>query len=239
MPRLAIKDFELANPLYRGASVTFYTVAAGVKTATKATLYAGSSGTAQLANPQKLSAHGRFSQPVYIGEAVIGAVDGIGIPTHDTGIITPAPTFRVSSAGAVQYSFDGGVSWEETGDFFFRDRGDWAAATTYERTDISRFAGVPYVAQSDHVSTASFAADLASGKWKLLLAQVDSVPSLTELRALSAPTFPVVIIVRGFAASGDGGGGLYWWDSASSTADDGGTVIQLNAGGVGRFKKLF
>lgn len=68
---------------------------------------------------------------------------------------------------------------------------------------------------------------------------VQVVDTIAVLKALSAPSSAVTYLVRGYAAVQDGGGGFYWWDAASGTADDGGTVIQLNAGGAGRFKKLF
>lgn len=71
------------------------------------------------------------------------------------------------------------------------------------------------------------------------LQKTDVVDTLTILKTWPvAPAGKIVVTVLGFSAAGDGGGGMYWWDSASSTADDGGEVIQLNIGGVGRFKKL-
>lgn len=68
---------------------------------------------------------------------------------------------------------------------------------------------------------------------------IQVVDSIAQLKALGAPGGAVTYLVRGFAAAGDGGGGFYYWDAVSVTADDGGMVIQLNAGGAGRFKKLF
>ncbi|TAK84359.1 MAG: hypothetical protein EPO20_14830 [Betaproteobacteria bacterium] len=65
------------------------------------------------------------------------------------------------------------------------------------------------------------------------------VDSVAALKAMAKPSGKATYLVRGFATAGDGGGGFYWWDSADATADDGGTIIQLDAGGVGRFKKLF
>lgn len=85
--RNGIQDFALANAIYKGATVTFYTVSGGVKTATKATLYAAPSGTTTLANPQHLGADGKFVQPVYTEVAVIASVTGLTIPDHDTSVI--------------------------------------------------------------------------------------------------------------------------------------------------------
>ena len=87
--RASIGQFELANPLYRNASITFYTVAAGVKTSTLATLYAAQSGTSQLSNPQKLNSQGKLKQSVYIAADVIGTVTGISVASHDTAIKSP------------------------------------------------------------------------------------------------------------------------------------------------------
>lgn len=115
MPRIAIREFELANPLYKNASISFYTVASGVKTSTLATLYASTSGTARLSNPQKLNSNGRFKQPVYIDAQVVGVISGISVAGHDTGIISPVPTFRFTSAGLLQYSYDGGVTYSDAG----------------------------------------------------------------------------------------------------------------------------
>lgn len=68
---------------------------------------------------------------------------------------------------------------------------------------------------------------------------IGSVDTIAALKALPVPTASVTYLVRGFAAAGDGGGGFYWWNTTDTTADNGGTVIQLNAGGNGRFNKLF
>ena len=115
--RAPISDFELANPLYKNASVSWYTVAAGVKTSTLATLYSGISGTAQLANPTKLNSQGQFKQPVYIAESVIGVISGISVPSHDTGIVSPYPSFRVTTGADphLEYSYDSGVSYSDAG----------------------------------------------------------------------------------------------------------------------------
>ena len=86
--RTAIQDLSTSNAIYAKATVTFYTVAAGEKTSTKATLYSTISGSTELANPQTLDSYGKLKQPVYIQEAVIASVTGLGnTPDHDTGII--------------------------------------------------------------------------------------------------------------------------------------------------------
>ena len=163
--RASIGQFELANPLYRNASISFYTVAAGVKTATLATLYAATTGTAQLANPQKLNSRGQFKQPVYISAQVIGVIEGISVPTHDTAIISVLPEFRVKqSDGSLQYSYDLGVSWSDTGDFIFANRGEWVTAADYRRNDIVTHSGYVYLGLSAHTAGV-FATDLAASLW--------------------------------------------------------------------------
>ena len=68
---------------------------------------------------------------------------------------------------------------------------------------------------------------------------IRGIPSVAALKSLSTPTVPLIFIVGGYAALGDGGGGFYWWNAADNTADNGGTILQLNAGGAGRFNKLW
>lgn len=65
------------------------------------------------------------------------------------------------------------------------------------------------------------------------------VDSIAALKTIAIPSSALIYVVRGFAVVGDGGGGFYWWNGNDARADDGGTIIQLNAGGVGRFNKLF
>lgn len=85
--RSSISDFSLANPIYQGATVTFYTVSGGVKTSTRATLYAAMTGTAELTNPQTLDSSGKFAQPVYTEVPVIASISGLTVADHDTGVI--------------------------------------------------------------------------------------------------------------------------------------------------------
>ncbi|MFH1603693.1 MAG: hypothetical protein ABIH03_07280, partial [Pseudomonadota bacterium] len=171
--RAPIRDFELANPIYKNASVSFYTVVAGVKTATLATLYSATSGTAQLSNPQKLNSQGQFKQPVYIADQVIGVITGISVPGHDTAIHSPWPMFRVQqSTSTLQYSYDGGLTYSDSDDYIFRNRGTWLTATAYVRNDVALNAGYLYVCLTAHTS-GTFATDLAAAKWLAILANAD------------------------------------------------------------------
>lgn len=89
LARTAIQDFSTANKVYAGATVTAYTVVNGEKSSIKANLYSNITGTGLLSNPQTLDANGKFIQPVYIEDAVILTVSGLGnAPDHDTGIIS-------------------------------------------------------------------------------------------------------------------------------------------------------
>ncbi len=92
--RSAIPDFQLANPLYIGALVRFYTVDInGLKTATLAPLYANPLGPATLSNPQTLDAEGKFAAPVYYDVPLIAEVSGLSVASVDTGIIMPAASW--------------------------------------------------------------------------------------------------------------------------------------------------
>lgn len=87
----SIPDFELANPVYAGASVSFFTVNPSTLTATTTlvTLYADPLGQTPAANPQGLDSTGKFEAPVYVGVPCIAVVSGITAPSTTTGIIFP------------------------------------------------------------------------------------------------------------------------------------------------------
>lgn len=183
MPRSPIKDFQLGNRAYVNASVSFYTVAGGERTATLATLYAAETGTETLGNPVKLDGYGKFKRIPYIDVQVIGVVNGLGIPSHETGVISPAPTFRVnSSTSALEYSYDGGVSWNDSNGDIFKPRGAWAGpGTAYNLLDLVTNGGIVYVCVTPHSSAAAFATDLAASRWVTLVsftaAAIANVPA--------------------------------------------------------------
>ena len=142
--RRNIAAFELANPVYVGATVSFYTVdGSGNKTTTFATLYDATSGTSELVNPQLLDSDGKFAQPVYVETAVIGSVTGLSIADHDTGIINVPGKWR----------------------------GVWVTATVYyagEVVSVSSLGGNIYVCEVTHTS-GTFATDLSNGDWSLYI----------------------------------------------------------------------
>jgi len=173
--RTPIRDFELANPLYKNAVVAFFTVASGVKTSTLANLYSGPSAVAQLPNPQKLNSQGQFKQAVYIQDQVIGSVTGISVPGHDTAIHSPSPIFRVEqSTGEFQYSYDGGLTYSDSGDSIFFNRGNWATGSAYRRNDMVAVSGTTYICLVAHMSGV-FATDLAADKWQPFGIQEDNL----------------------------------------------------------------
>ena len=118
--RTAIQEFSTANKLYVNAEVTFYTVLNGAKTQNLATLYANLSGDTEIANPQVLDSFGKFKQPVYISDAVIMSVSGLGnTPDHDTGVVTVAQVISgigtpegvvTASPGTLYLNTSGGAS---------------------------------------------------------------------------------------------------------------------------------
>lgn len=67
---------------------------------------------------------------------------------------------------------------------------------------------------------------------------INVVDTKAQLKALPVPTSAVTYLVRGGAALADGGGGTYYWNSADVSADNGGTILQPNAGGIGRWNAL-
>ena len=104
MARTSVPDFQTANPLYAGSSVTFFTVDNnGVKTTTKASLFDSPVGGGALANPQVLDSDGKFAAPVYIEAAVIMSVAGVHVADHDTGVIAVPGTWRGDWATATVY----------------------------------------------------------------------------------------------------------------------------------------
>lgn len=65
------------------------------------------------------------------------------------------------------------------------------------------------------------------------------IDTIAALKALAAPASAVTYVVRGYAAVGDGGGGIFRWNAADSSSDNGGTILQPNAGGVGRWNRMY
>src|SRR5260221_373441 len=65
------------------------------------------------------------------------------------------------------------------------------------------------------------------------------VGSMAALRALAAPSALIVVFLQGYYSPGDGGDGFWYWNSADTTTDNTGTVVQPNAGGTGRWNRIY
>lgn len=144
IPRSAITDFATANPLYAGASVSFYTVTVGgLPTTTLAPLYNNTVGTGTLSNPQILDSEGKFKLPVYIDQPVIGFVETTKVPDHHTGVIAPIGVWR----------------------------GVWEAGQTYYTNQIFQdpVSKDLYVVLASHVASSSLADDTVAGYTALVV----------------------------------------------------------------------
>lgn len=131
--RSAIPDFALANPLYIGATVSFFTVDLnGDKTATLAPLYANTIGIALLPNPQILDSFGKFAVPVYIQDPVIATIEPADalVLAHDTGIIANGGRRRSAYSAAVLYYANDLIQDSGTGIVY-------AAAQTFLSTNLT------------------------------------------------------------------------------------------------------
>ena len=179
--RTKIPDFELANPLYTGAQVSFFGVDEdGVSTGVLATLYSAPTGAGTLTNPQTLDADGKFEAAVYIEDPVIGAVTGANVPSHSTGVIAP---------------------------FRGRWRGDWVTATVYRENDFIQDALTNniYVATEDYTSGATLAADVAASDLALVFSftaiTADAAQLVAALAASSASAAAALVSQLAAAAS--------------------------------------
>lgn len=106
MTRVLIKDFQLANPMYKGASVKLWRSVDGVITPLTATLYAALTGSETVSNPFKLDSRGKQAQPIYVEDSCIAQVSGSGFPTHYTGVISVS----ASSLGTMALQSAAGVA---------------------------------------------------------------------------------------------------------------------------------
>lgn len=148
--RGTIPDFQLANPLYTAAQVSFYEVDEdGESTGVLATLYAEPTGVQTVGNPQNLDSEGKFVAPIYIEGPVIAEVVGPNVGSHTTGIIS------------------GRGRW----------RDDWLTATLYHTDDFLRdlVSGDILVATNDYVSGASVSIDVAAGNLQVIISQVSII----------------------------------------------------------------
>ena len=156
---------------------------------------------------------------------------GTNIPTRDVFATETFATLRVLTPPPATLNasieVDGGLAkGDSLGGIFYYDQTSVLADDA-----ISVIAPIPLPAAGRwiRIDKASF----------MSLQGIGVIDTIALLKALPLPNTSSTYIVRGFAAINDGGGGFYYWNSVDNRADDGGTIIQLNLGGVGRFNKLF
>lgn len=70
-------------------------------------------------------------------------------------------------------------------------------------------------------------------------AGLPGVDNIAALKSFSLPSNHMGISVKGYYVPGDGGQGDFYWDASSSDADNSGTIIALNIGGIGRWKRIY
>lgn len=67
------------------------------------------------------------------------------------------------------------------------------------------------------------------------------VATISDMTALSSTALSdnKSITVLGYNSIGDGGGGAFYWDASSTETTNLGTIIALDGGGTGRFKRIY
>ena len=90
--RTNISFFELSNPAYASATVTFFQVdpTTNARLTTLITLYADTSSSTTLANPYSLDSDGKFGVPAYALERFIAVINDANGDTLETGVWEPA-----------------------------------------------------------------------------------------------------------------------------------------------------
>ncbi|MGD0420546.1 MAG: hypothetical protein ABSA68_13370 [Xanthobacteraceae bacterium] len=161
--RGCIPDFQIANPLYIGATVSFYTVTGdGLSTGELATLYSDPTSSTPAQNPQTLDSEGKFAAPVYIELPVIAQVEGPNVESHVTGVINARGTWR----------------------------GSWVTDTNYFSSDFVQdpASGNVYAAALDYTSSSTLAADVAAGSLILVLSLSSIIGTIAVKQACLAAT---------------------------------------------------
>jgi hypothetical protein len=187
--RHSIPTFALANPIYIGAHVSFYTVnpTTGAKTTTLATLYAGATGTTTVGNPYTLDGEGKFAAAVFTEVPLIATVQSLHADTHDVGPIQMRGTYR----------------------------GNWVTATSYFSSDSVRDSATDkvYVVADDYVSGASVAADISASHLVLMVDPVfDPADSNRVAKAwvnFNGTGTPAIRSSYNVASITDGGTGIF------------------------------
>lgn len=81
----------------------------------------------------------------------------------------------------------------------------------------------------------------AAAAQRLVLIDASTLASIAAMTLLAKAnlTDGMLVNVSGYYVQGDGGGGQFYWDSASVVSENGGTVIEADEGGTGRWIRIF
>lgn len=157
--RTPVRIFQLGNPLYANAVVSFFAIDVnGNPTTTLIPLYTTPAGVTAAANPQHLDSNGRLTFAVFHDQPFVAKIGASEVPDHQT-----APWYP-DHAG------------------FFQ--GDWVTAFAYIAGDTVRDAATDnvYECQIDHVSGV-LATDIGAGKWGIVLNMVAANAAVTAAAA--------------------------------------------------------
>jgi len=139
--RTPVKIFQLGNPLYANAPVSFFAIDGdGNPTTSLITLYNTPTGATQGGNPQTLDSNGRLTSALWHDQPFVAKIGTAVVPQHQT-----APWYP-----------------DDTGIF----QGNWVTATLYYVGDTVRDAatGNLYECAIQHLS-GTLATDIAAGDW--------------------------------------------------------------------------
>lgn len=76
----------------------------------------------------------------------------------------------------------------------------------------------------------------ASRRARVNFVRVANIAAMTALTGMSDND---TVEVLGYTSEDDGGGGTFYWDASSTTTADSGTIFAADAGGTGRWLRLF
>lgn len=113
------------------------------------------------------------------------------------------------------------------------------AESTASGADLDNIAGLTGNIQTQENGKAVKAQNLADlTDAPTARANINAVPkvdTMAALKALNGTALAGMVQVLGYYTIGDMGGGIYYWSGASSATPNYGSIIQPNAGGVGRW----
>lgn len=118
------------------------------------------------------------------------------------------------------------------------DYPSYGTAQAYQDVEIPIREGSAYASTAWRLATSgAITIDVTSTTWSMELCSPMVIDSIAVLRTIAGA--PTTVYVRGYYSPGDGGGGTFLWNATDSTSDNGGTVIAPNAGGTGRWNRIY